>query len=49
MRGEEVEEREPQSDIWTTVQNITNQRIEQIEKKTKEIIKEADENAELSL
>lgn len=46
MRGEEVQERELQLDIWTTVQNITNQRMEHIEKKTKESIQEADENKE---
>src|SRR5277367_6555500 len=46
MREEEVQEREPKPDIWTTVQKVTTQRMEHIEKKAKESIQEADENAE---
>jgi len=42
----EVQEREPKPDIWTTVQNITNQRMNHIEKKDKERVREVDENAE---
>jgi hypothetical protein len=46
MREEEVEEQGPKPDIWTTVQKVTAQRMEQIEKKAKESIQEADENME---
>ena len=46
MREGQVQEREPKPDIWTTVQKVTNQRIEHIEKKDKERVKEANENAE---
>ena len=50
MRGEEVEERvdeqEPEPDMWTKIQKITTERLEHIEKKAKEKVKEADENGE---
>ena len=46
MREERVEEQEPKPDIWTTVQKVTSQRMEHIEKKAKESVQEADENAE---
>jgi hypothetical protein len=46
MREEGVEEQEPKPDIWTTVQKVTAQRMERIEKKAKESIQEADENME---
>jgi hypothetical protein len=45
-RGVGVEEIEPQLDIWTTVQKVTTQRMEHIEKKAKESVQEADESAE---
>src|ERR1700722_18121406 len=44
MREEVFKEREPKSDIWTTVQKITTKRMEHIEKKVAESIQEADEN-----
>lgn len=48
MREEVVEEREPEPkpDIWTTVQNVTKQRMEHIEKKANESVQEADGNME---
>lgn len=46
MRGEGVEEGPPQSDIWTTVQKMTTERLEHIEKKTKARIEEVDEKLE---
>ena len=46
MREEVFKEREPKSDIWTTVQKITTKRMEHIEKKVAESIQEADENIE---
>jgi hypothetical protein len=46
MREKELQEQESKPDIWTTVQKITNQRMEHIEKKAKESIQEADDNAE---
>ena len=49
MKEGEVQEREPHPDIWTTVQKVTNQRMEHIEKKDKECITEANENAEPNL
>jgi hypothetical protein len=45
--GEEaVEEREIEPDMWTKVQKMTAERLEHIEKKAKEKVEEADENAE---
>jgi hypothetical protein len=45
--GEEVvQEREAEPDMWAKVQKITAERFEHIEKKAKETIQEADENAE---
>jgi hypothetical protein len=48
IKGNRVEEREPQPepDMWVKVQKITAERLEHIEKKTKEKVEEADENAE---
>ena len=37
---------EPEPDIWTKVQKMTAERLEHIEKKAKEKVEEADENAE---
>jgi hypothetical protein len=45
-REEVVQEREPERDMWAKVQKITVERLEHIEKKAKEKVKEADENAE---
>jgi len=45
--GEEaVPEREAEPDMWAKIQKITTERLEHIEKKAKEKVKEADENAE---
>jgi len=41
-----VQEREPESDMWAKVQKMTAERLEHIEKKAKEKVEEADENAE---
>src|SRR5277367_4023381 len=46
MKGEGVQEREPEQDMWTKVQKITAERLEHIEKKAKEKVEEADDNAE---
>ena len=47
VMGEEVvQEREAEPDIWAKVQKITAERLEHIEKKAKEKVEEADENAE---
>ena len=45
---EEVKEQGPKPDIWTTVQNVTKQRMEHIEKKAKESVQEANGNIELN-
>jgi len=45
--GEEaVLEREAELDMWVKIQKITTERLKHIEKKAKEKVKEADENAE---
>ena len=45
--GEEaVLEREAEPDMWAKIQKITTERLEHIEKKAKEKVKEADENVE---
>jgi hypothetical protein len=47
VMGEEVvQEREAEPDMWAKVQKITAERLEHIEKKEKEKVEEADENAE---
>src|SRR5271170_4324576 len=46
MKGEGVQEREPEQDMWTKVQKIIAERLEHIEKKAKEKVEEADDNAE---
>jgi hypothetical protein len=42
----DVEEREAEPDMWAKVQKMTAERLEHIEKKAKEKVEEADENAE---
>jgi len=49
IREEAVDERDLEPDIWVKVQKITVERLEYIEKKAKEKVKEADENAEPNL
>jgi len=53
IRGNRVEERELELqielDMWVKVQKITAERMEHIEKKAKEKVKEADENAKPNL
>jgi len=39
-------EPEPELDVWVKVQKITAERLEHIEKKAKEKVEEANENAE---
>jgi hypothetical protein len=50
MKGEGVQGREPEPDpepdMWAKIQKITVERLEHIEKKAKEKVEEADENAE---
>lgn len=46
MGEEAVLEREVEPDIWAKIQKITAERLEHIEKKAKEKVEEADENAE---
>jgi Orsellinic acid/F9775 biosynthesis cluster protein D len=46
MGEEAVPEREVEPDIWAKIQKITAERLEHIEKKAKEKVEEADENAE---
>jgi len=46
MGEEAVLEREVKPDIWAKIQKITAERLEHIEKKAKEKVEEADENAE---
>lgn len=46
MGEEAVEEREIEPDMWTKIQKITTERLEHIDKKAKEKVEEADENAE---
>jgi len=46
MKGGVVQERVPELDMWAKVQKMTAERLEHIEKKAKEKVEEADENAE---
>jgi hypothetical protein len=46
LREEEVKEQESEPDMWAKVQKMTAERLEHIEKKAKEKVEEADENAE---
>jgi hypothetical protein len=45
-KGDRVQERELEQDMWAKVQKITAERLEHIKKKAKESVQEADENAE---
>jgi hypothetical protein len=45
-KGDRVQERELEQNMWAKVQKITAERLEHIEKKAKESVQEADENAE---
>jgi hypothetical protein len=46
MKEGAVQERELETDMWAKVQKITAERLEHIEKKDKEKVKEVDENVE---
>ena len=49
MREEAVDERDLELDMQVKVQKITVERLEHIEKKAKEKVKEADKNVEPNL
>ena len=49
MKEGVVQERELEPNMQAKVQKITTERLKHIEKKAKEKVEEADENAELNL